>query len=125
MDRNERFNQGDAIRRQVMGDAHVDRSWAQSSDTLKFYLQQGTELAWGTIWTRPGLDLRARSIATLSVLVTLGRTSEIPGHVRGALNNGLTPDEIRELFLHIGTYAGFPAGLEAARIADDVLNEPR
>lgn len=121
MERNERFNQGDAIRRQVMGDAHVERSWGQAGENLQFYLQQGTEIAWGSIWTRPGLDLRTRSVITLSVLIALGRTSEIPGHLRGALNNGLTPDEIRELLLHVGCYAGFPTGLEASRIADEVL----
>lgn len=123
MERNERFNRGDAIRREVMGDAHVDRSWSQAGENLQFYLQQGTEIAWGSIWTRPGLDRRTRSVITLSVLIALGRTSEIPGHLRGALNNGLTLEEIRELLLQVGCYAGFPTGLEAARIADQVLGD--
>lgn len=123
MDRNEQFNKGDAMRRQVMGDGYVDRSWEQADETMKFALQAATEIAWANFWTRPGLDLRTRSAVTLSVLAALGKTAEIRGHVRGALNNGLTPDEIRELFVHVAGYAGWPAGLEALRVTGEVLRE--
>ncbi len=125
MERTEQFNQGDAIRRKVMGDEYVQRSWDQADETMQFFLQNATELAWGNFWTRPGLDLRTRSAVTLSVLAALGRVNEIRGHVRGALNNGLTPEEIRELFLHVACYAGFPAGLEAAKVAGEVLKEQK
>lgn len=123
MDRSEQFQKGDAIRRQVMGDSYVDRSWEQADETMQFTLQAATEIAWANFWTRPGLDLRTRSAVTLGVLAALGRTAEIRGHVRGALNNGLTPDEIRELFLHVGCYAGFPAAIEAEKVAGEVFRE--
>lgn len=123
MERSEQFKKGDAVRRQVMGDEYVDRSWSQADKTTEFILGAATEIAWANFWTRPGLDLRTRSAVTLSVLAALGKTHEIRGHVRGALNNGLTPDEIRELFLHVGCYAGFPAAIEAERAAGEVLRE--
>jgi 4-carboxymuconolactone decarboxylase len=123
MERSEQFQRGDAIRRQVMGDAYVDRSWENADETKQFTYQNATELAWANFWTRPGLDLKTRSVVTLAVLAALGRTQEIRGHVRGGLNNGLTPDEIRELFLHVACYAGFPAAIEALRVAGDVFQE--
>jgi 4-carboxymuconolactone decarboxylase len=123
MERNEQFNKGDAMRRKVMGDTYVDRSWEQADETMQFAYQAATEIAWANFWTRPGLDLRMRSVVTLSVLAALGKTAEIRGHVRGALNNGLSPDEIRELFVHVAGYAGWPAGLEALKVAGDVLKE--
>ena len=125
MERTEQFNKGDAIRRKVMGDQYVERSWEQADETMQFFLQNATELAWGNFWTRPGLDLRTRSAVTLLVLTAIGQTSEVRGHVRGALNNGMTAEEIQKLFLHVACYAGCPAGLEAAMVAGEVLKEQK
>ena len=117
------YEKGKALRRKVMGDAHVAKR-AASPD--RFTSQQNelvTELAWGTIWSRPGLPLKVRSLVTLAMLTALNRPDEIKGHIVGALNNGATPDEIIEVFVHAAGYCGFPASNGAVRLAVEVFKE--
>ena len=117
------YEKGMALRRKVMGDAHVAK-WAASPD--RYTKQQNefvTELAWGTIWSRPGLPLKLRSLVTLAMLAALDRPDEIRGHIVGALNNGATPDEIVEVFVHAAGYCGFPASNGAVRLAVEVFKE--
>ncbi len=112
---------GDRVRRAVLGDEYVDRA-AATADRFTAPLQDLiTRYAWGDVWTRPGLGRRERSIATLTALVTLGAEPELALHVRGALNNGLTPDEIAEVLLHAAVYAGVPRANRAFAIARDVI----
>jgi len=115
------LEQGMAVRRAVLGDAHVDRAAAEAftADFQQFV----TEHVWGALWTRPGLTRRERSIATLALLAGLGRAAELPLHVRGALNNGLTVDQIREVLLHTAGYAGAPAAHSAFAAAARTLAE--
>jgi 4-carboxymuconolactone decarboxylase len=116
------FARGDAVRRAVLGDAHVDRSHA-GADPFGQDLQDFiTRYAWGAIWAREGLSRRERSIVTLALLAGLVRTEELPLHVRGAVNNGLTPDEIKEILLQTAVYAGVPAAHTAFHIARHVLD---
>jgi 4-carboxymuconolactone decarboxylase len=111
------------VRRAVLGDEHVDRSTQGASDFTRPWQEHITRSAWGDVWTRPGLDRRTRSAITLGVLTALGRENEIAMHVRGALNNGLTREEIREVLVHTSVYAGVPAANAAFAIADRVLGE--
>ena len=112
-----------AVRRRVLGDAHVDRSRASADDFSLEWQDFVTRQAWGAVWTRPGLSLRERSLMTLSILTALGCEHELPLHVRGAITNGLTPDEIREVIMHAAVYAGIPAGNTAMAIAARTLQE--
>ena len=116
-------NEGMKVRRQVLGDAHVDRALAESDDFSREWQDFVTQQAWGAVWTRPGLSLRDRSLITVALLTALGRDEELPLHVRGALRNGLTPDEIREVIMHASVYAGIPAGNSAMRVAARTLRE--
>ena len=111
------------VRREVMGDAFVDRALNNAtafSQPLQDFVNQH---AWGGVWDREGLDRRTRSLITLSALTALKCNQEIKGHVRGALNNGCTLEEIRETLLHCAVYAGVPAAIDAFRAAQDVLDE--
>lgn len=112
---------GDRVRREVLGDDHVDRQSARGDFQAPFqdYL---TRSVWGSIWTREGLDRKARSCVTLAVLTALGRTGEIPLHVRAAVRNGLTEQEISEVLLHTAAYAGVPAARTAFEIAERTLH---
>lgn len=112
---------GMAVRRAVLGDAHVDRSIAHSSSFTESFQDYITRTAWGDVWTRPGLDRRTRSIITLTALLSLGHENELRLHIRGALNNGLTRDEIGEIFLHAAVYAGVPAANSAFAVAQEVF----
>lgn len=114
---------GDRVRREVLGDEHVDRQSAPSEFQRPFqeYL---TRAVWGSVWTRDGLDRKTRSCVTLAVLTALGRTGEIPLHVRAAVRNGLTEQEISEVLLHTGAYAGVPAARTAFEIAERTLHPP-
>ena len=116
-------DEGMRVRREVLGDAHVDRATAATSDFTAPFQDYITRCAWGSVWTRPGLDRRTRSAITLAALVALRAEGEIGMHVRAALGNGLTPEEIGEVLLHTGVYAGVPAANAAFRIAQDVLRE--
>ena len=111
------------VRRKVLGDEHVDRSLASADDFTRDWQDFITQQAWGAVWTRPGLSLRERSIVTLGILAALARENELPLHVRGAINNGLTPDEIREIIMHTSVYAGIPAGNTAMQVAARTLRE--
>ena len=117
MNDEERHEQGTTTRRAVLGDAHVDRAKAGDPDFQDFI----TRYAWGEIWTRPGLDRRTRSAITITALVALGHENELAMHVRAALRNGLTPDEIKEVLLHSAIYCGVPAANSAFAIARRVL----
>ncbi len=114
---------GLAVRRAVLGDAHVDRSLASADAFTADFQEFITRYAWGGVWTREGLDRRTRSCVTLAVLTALRCTEELPLHVRGALNNGLSPAEIAEVLLHTAVYAGVPAANAAFAVARQTLAE--
>lgn len=114
---------GKARRTQVMGEPFVERAMS-SLDGFSRPLQDWlNEHAWGSTWQREGIDLKTRSLCTCAMLAALGRSAELKGHVRGALNNGASVVEIREVLLHSAIYAGAPAAVEAFRSAREVLNE--
>src|SRR4051794_1124400 len=114
---------GMKVRREVLGDAHVDRAVEASTDFTTPFQEFITRFAWGGVWTREGLDRRTRSAITLAVLTALGREQELALHVRAARTNGLTPEEIGEVLLHTAVYAGVPAANAAFAIAQRVLEE--
>jgi 4-carboxymuconolactone decarboxylase len=115
--------QGMKVRREVLGDAHVDRAEVNKSEFTEDFQDFITRYAWGDVWSRPGLDRRTRSAITLAALVSLRAEGEIVIHVRGALRNGLTPEEIKEVILHTAVYAGVPAANAAFAIAQKVIAE--
>ena len=123
MNDHERHEQGMRVRRGVLGDAHVDRAVANTTDLTAPFQDFITRYAWGDVWAREGLDRRTRSIVTLAALTSLRAENEIGMHIRGALRNGLTPEEIRELIIHASVYAGVPAANSAMAIAQQVLDE--
>lgn len=123
MDEKERLALGDRTRRSVLGDAHVDRSQQNRTDFNGEFVDFITRTAWGEIWTRPGLARRERSLIVLAMMTALGRWEELKLHLKGALNNGVTPDEIKEVLLQAAVYAGVPAANTAFHIAADVLKE--
>lgn len=108
MNDDERRKQGTNVRRAVLGDEHVDRAVANVNPDNEDFQDYITRVAWGDIWSRPGLDRRSRSIVTLSVLMTAGYWEEVPMHFRAAITNGLTREEIREVILQVGLYRGVP-----------------
>jgi 4-carboxymuconolactone decarboxylase len=118
-----RYERGLAARREVLGDAHVDRSLDQATEFSGVAQEFVTEFCWGDVWTRPGLDRRTRSLINLAMLTALNRKHEFQVHVRGAINNGCTVEEIRETLLQTIVYCGAPAGLESFREAQAVLDE--
>ncbi len=115
------YEAGKAVRRAVVGGAHVDRAGANRTPLSGGVQGYTTRSAWGEIWTRPGLDRRTRSCITVAMLVALGRFEELAMHLRGALNSGVTVDELREVLLQTAVYAGVPAANSAFRIAAEVL----
>jgi len=117
----ERFDRGMAVRREVLGDAHVDRAMAAITDVTREFQEFITRTAWGDVWTRPGLARRERSIAVLSSLIAHGHHEEFAMHVRAALGNGLSRDEIAEVILQSAIYSGVPAANSAFRIAQQVF----
>ena len=118
------FNAGLAVRRQVVGDTYVDRALQNGSTEFSRPGQElVTEFCWGYAWTRPGLDRKTRSLLNLAMLTALNRSPEVKLHVRGAINNGVTVDEIKETLLHATIYCGVPAGLDAFKVANEVLKE--
>lgn len=121
---NEAFEAGQAVRRQVLGDKYVDSVSQTRGDPFAQVLQQYVaENCWGGIWTRPGLDHKTRSFLNLAMLSALVRPHELRIHIRGALNNGITRDEIAEVFLQTAMYCGTPAAVEAFRSAREVFAE--
>ena len=115
------FNRGLAVRREVLGADYVDSSIAGANEFMQAFQHITTEMCWGYAWTRPGLDRRTRSLLNLAMLTALKAPAELKLHVRGALTNGVTPDEIKETLLHATVYCGIPAGLEAFKAANEVL----
>jgi 4-carboxymuconolactone decarboxylase len=119
----ELFEQGLQTRREVLGAAYVDASIAGADDFNRPMQELVTQYCWGDVWNRPGLDRRTRSLLNLAMLTALNRPHELKLHVRGALNNGVTKDEIREVFLQAAIYCGVPAGIDAFRQAREVFKE--
>ncbi|WP_252274725.1 carboxymuconolactone decarboxylase family protein [Pseudomonas subflava] len=114
---------GEQVRRQVMGDAFVDRALNNATEFTRPLQEFVNEHAWGGVWTREGLDRKTRSLITLATLTALKCPQELKGHVRGALNNGCTVEEIREALLHCAVYAGVPAAIDAFRAAQEVIEQ--
>jgi 4-carboxymuconolactone decarboxylase len=119
----ERYHRGLETRRAVLGDEHVDRSLGQVSDFSRPMQELVTEYCWGLVWSRDALERKTRSLLNLAMLTVLNRTHELAAHVRGALNNGATVEEVQETLLQCAIYAGVPAGLESFRVAEKVLRE--
>ncbi|WP_447008420.1 4-carboxymuconolactone decarboxylase [Saccharothrix isguenensis] len=111
------------VRREVLGDAHVDRAVAGTDAFTADFQDFITRYAWGDVWSRPGLDRRVRSCVTLAVLAALGHEQELAMHVRAAVRNGVTADEIKEVLLQVGVYAGVPAANRAFAVAQPILAE--
>jgi 4-carboxymuconolactone decarboxylase len=123
MDENKRYQQGMKIRRAVLGDEHVDRAVAATTDFNRDFQDFITRSAWGEIWARPGLPRHTRSLLTLAMMVALNRSEEFRLHVKAAFNNGVTRDQIKEVLLHSAIYCGVPAANSAFHIAADVFRE--
>jgi 4-carboxymuconolactone decarboxylase len=117
------FEKGLKVRREVLGAEYVDKSLANANEFTQAFQDITTEWCWGYAWTRPGLDRKTRSMLNLAMLTALNRSPEIKLHVRGALNNGVTVEEIKEVLLHATVYCGIPAGLDAFKAANEVLKE--
>lgn len=121
MDDRERYEQGMKIRREVLGNAHVDRAAQSTTDFTAPFQDLITRYAWGEVWSRPGLSRHTRSLLTLAMTVALNREEEFRLHLPAALNNGVTREEIRELLIHSAVYCGIPAANHAFHIAAEVL----
>jgi 4-carboxymuconolactone decarboxylase len=119
----ELFQRGLTVRREVLGAEYVDNSLKSANDFMMAFQNITTEWCWGYAWTRPTLDRKTRSLVNLAMLTALNRSPEVKLHVRGALNNGVTVDEIQEVLLHATVYCGIPAGLDAFKAANEVLKE--
>ena len=117
------YEKGMALRRKVMGEQHIAKRGASKDRYTRQQNELVTSVAWGTIWSRPGLPLNVRSLVTLGMLTALNRPDEIRGHIVGALNNGATPDEIMEVFVHSAGYCGFPASNGAVRLCVEIFRE--
>jgi 4-carboxymuconolactone decarboxylase len=120
---NGRYEDGIRIRGEVLGADHVERSLASATEFMRPMQELVTEYCWGTIWSRPGLGRRERSLVNLGMLAALNRSHELGVHVRGALTNGCTVEEIQETLLQVAAYCGVPAGIEGFRVAEKVLGE--
>lgn len=121
--RGDKFEAGLATRREVLGDAYVDRA-LDGADDFNWAMQElTTKYCWDEIWNRPGLDRRSRSILNLGMIAALNRGHEFKAHIRGALNNGVSREEIREVLLQIACYVGIPAGVDSFRMAREVFAE--
>ena len=123
MDDKQRFDGGMKIRREVLGADYVDRGMAAADEFTMAMQDLTTRYCWGDIWSRPGLDRKQRSMINLAMIATLNRPHELKLHVKGALTNGLTKDEIKEIFLQVAVYAGIPAGMDSFRIAKEVFRD--
>lgn len=119
----QQFEDGLRMRKQVMGEDFVEKAFANADEFTMPLQEFVTRNAWGTVWCRDGIDLKTRSLITISMLTALGRAHELKGHLRGALNNGATPEEIREVLLHAAVYCGAPLAVDAFRTAQEVMKE--
>ncbi|MBN8968825.1 MAG: carboxymuconolactone decarboxylase family protein [Rhizobiales bacterium] len=121
MDESAKFKEGLKVRREVLGADYVDGSIAKADDFMMAFQTITTEWCWGHAWARPGLDRKTRSMINLAMLTALKQPNELKLHVRGALTNGVSVEEIKEILIHATTYCGVPAGLEAFKAAHEVL----
>jgi 4-carboxymuconolactone decarboxylase len=119
----ETFEKGLAIRRAVLGADYVDKAMSTADDFNRPMQELTTQYCWGEIWGRPGLDRRTRSFINLAMISALNRPHEVKAHIKGALNNGLTKDDIKEVFLQVAIYCGVPAGVDSFRAAQEVFKE--
>ena len=119
------FDKGLAMRKKVMGEEFVAKAFANATEFTQPMQQYITQNAWGDVWQREGLDLKTRSLITVAMLTALGKQHELKGHVRGALNNGATVQEIQEVLLHASIYCGVPTAVEAFRSAAEVVDAPK
>ena len=117
------FNEGLEVRKSVLGADYVEKSIASADDFTEDLQRLVTTYCWGAVWTRPGLDRRTRSLLNLAMISALNRPHELKLHVRGALNNGVTREEIREVFLQVAVYCGAPAAIDSFRLAREVFEE--
>lgn len=117
-----RFDEGMAMRRRVLGDAHVDRATQRATELDRVFQEWITESIWGGIWSRDGLDVKTRSMITIAVLASLG-SDELELHLKAARNTGVSPEEVAEILLHVTAYAGAPAGNRAFRMAKSIYEE--
>jgi 4-carboxymuconolactone decarboxylase len=123
MDDKQRFDTGMKIRREVLGAEYVDRGMAAADDFSMAMQDLTTRYCWGDIWARPGLSRKTRSMLNLAMIATLNRPHELKLHVKGALTNGVSKDEIKEVLLQVAVYAGIPAGMDSFRIAREAFAE--
>ena len=119
------FDKGLVTRKQVMGEEFVVNALGTATSFTQPIQEHITAKAWGDVWQRPGLDLKTRSLITVAMLTALGKQHELKGHVRGALNNGVTPGELQEVLLHAAVYCGVPAAADAFRTAAEVVDGPK
>ena len=117
------FERGLKIRKEVLGEDYVNKSIAGADEFTRTMAEWSTEFCWGALWSRPGLDRRSRSIANLSMISALNRPHELKLHVKAAVKNGVTRDEIKEVLLQVAVYCGVPAGIDSFRIARDAFKE--
>jgi 4-carboxymuconolactone decarboxylase len=117
------YEAGLEMRKSVLGAEHVERSLANASEFAQPMQEFVTEYCWGAVWTRPGLEARTRSLINLAMLTALNRNHELAVHVKGAINNGVTPEEIQEVLLQTAIYVGVPAALESFRVAEKTIQE--
>ena len=125
MDEDERYERGMVVRRAVLGDAHVETALARRTALTHDFQDVLTRYAWGEVWDRPGLPRPTRSLLTIALLVALNRPEELRLHLRAARNNGVTPDEIKEVLLHAAVYCGLPAANAAFHLAAEELSSER
>jgi 4-carboxymuconolactone decarboxylase len=118
-----KFDDGMKVRRAVLGDAHVDRSQANATNFDADFQHYITETVWGGIWTRDGLERHTRHLITIGILAALGREHELELHLRSTINTGVTPEQLREVFMHVAAYAGVPAANSAFALAKKILKE--
>ena len=119
----DKFEQGMQVRRQVLGDVHVDRAEANKTDFDADFQQFITETAWGSVWGRPGLERKTRHLLTIGLMAALGKEAELAMHIRATQNTGVTPDEVKEVLLQVAVYAGAPAANSAFAVAKKVYTE--
>ena len=123
MSQDQLFDDGLAVRKEVLGSDYVEKSLANADAFTMPFQEWTTKYCWGTLWTRPYLPRKTRSLINVAMLTAIGKPNEVRLHVRGALNNGCTPEEIREALLHAAVYAGIPAAMEGFKVAHEVLKE--
>lgn len=123
MERDEQYQRGLSTRREVMGDAFVDKALAGTTAFTQPIQDHISRAAWGDVWQRDGLDRKTRSLITVAMLTALGKQHELKGHLRGALNNGATVEELQEVLLHAAIYCGIPTSVEAFRTAAEVVQD--